>query len=186
MASSANLMRGKIMLKFIPILLLAFVFIFNCQNGFAQKNGSVAKTTTTIKTASDNSGFYSSAMLESDFKQVDVVAYVNIKNLELIDSLGDVDCENNQGGGLCLYLLKADVKEVYKGKITEKTIEFYISPDADYPKSKLLGERVVFLNKGSNFPNNKEGLGTLENSTRSIEHGVLNKMRKIAKKVKSK
>jgi len=44
-----------------------------------------------------------------------------------------------------------------------------------------LGEKVVFLKWGDNYPNKKMSLGTLENSTRAIKYDVIEKMRKIAK-----
>jgi hypothetical protein len=130
------------------------------------------------------SDFYKSPSLRADFKEVDVVAYVDIKERKLADYIGSGDCETDKGTGYCLYRLKAEVKEVYKGKITEKTIEFYTSPDMDYPKKHLLGERVVFLNwREMEIGEKKEkSLSAMENSTRWIENDVLKKMRKIARK----
>lgn len=131
----------------------------------------------------DEDEFYSTKFLESDFNEVDTVAYVDVKKIEIAGRLGDkTDCENNKGGGYCLYLLTAEVKQVFKGKIETKTLKFYTSPDADYPKNKLLGEKVVFLNRSDNYPDKKLSLGTLENSTRLIESGILEKLRKIAEK----
>lgn len=136
---------------------------------------------------SDDSEFYSPELLKSDLEQVDVVAYVNIVSRELADKLTDGDCEKNEGPGYCLYLLKAEVKEVFKGKIEEKNFEFYTSIDADYKnKDSLLGEKVVFLNRSDNYPDKKISLGAMENSTRSIKHNVLEKLRKIAADSKEK
>lgn len=132
----------------------------------------------------DEDGFYAAKILESDYRQADVVAYVNVKERKLVDSIGTgkADCENDKGTGYCLYLLKAELKEIYKGKSSTTEIEFYTSPDADYPKEKLMGERVVFLNRGTSGDKKKKQLHTIENSTRWIEHEVLEKMRKIARK----
>ena len=134
------------------------------------------------QTKMDVPEFYQTNFLKSDYKQVDAVIYVDIKERKLMDSLGNSDCENDKGTGYCLYLLTAEIKEVFKGNIKTKTLEFYISPDAGYPKKNLMGEKLVFLNWNSNYKNKKKSLGTLENSTRSIEHDVLVSMRKIAKK----
>lgn len=139
------------------------------------------------KTASksDASGFYETEFLKRDYREVDVAAYVDIKERTLVDSTGNVDCGNDAGTGYCIYRLTADLKEVFKGKISKKVIEFYAVPDADYPKKHLMGERVVFLERSDNYPDKKPGLGTLQNSTRRIEFGILQKMRKIAGKKKS-
>ena len=109
--------------------------------------------------------------------------HVDVKSYELVDSIGTGDCKENAGGGYCLYRLKADVKEIFKGKIVKKNFEFYMVLEASTTKKDfLLGEKIVFLNWSSDFPDKRRHLGTLENSTRSIESGVLEKMRKIAKK----
>lgn len=158
-------------IKKFGVLILSLFVLGLCQTTFSQTKKS------------DDSGFYQATMLRSDFNQVEVVAYVNVKEITLVDSMGNGNCETNKGAGYCLYRLKADVKEVYKGKISAKEMEFYTSPDADYPKEKLMGERVVFLNKGKNDAD-KERLSAMENSTRAIEYDVLKKMRKIAKKKK--
>ena len=130
----------------------------------------------------DEAQFYDKEMLQGDYKDVDAVVYVNIKERKLVDSIGDGDCETDKGAGYCLYLLKADVIEVFKGEITGKTIEFYTSPDMDYPKKYLIGKRVVFMNKSDNYPDKKMSFGTMENSTRWIKYDILKKMRRIAKK----
>ena len=99
-------------------------------------------------------------------KIADVVAYVNAKKIKSVDSVGeDADCENNTGTGYCLYLLTADIKEDFKGNVETDMLEFYISSDASYPKNRLLGEQIVFLVRGKN----EKDLGTIENSTRSVE-----------------
>lgn len=127
--------------------------------------------------------FYSSSLLKSDFNEVDAVVHIRIKSLELIDQIGGGDCENGKGGGYCLYRLKAEVKEIFKGKIVTENFEFYTVVEPSIrTKSFLSGEKIVFLNWSDNYPDKKMSLGTMENSTRSIENGVIKKLRKIAKK----
>jgi hypothetical protein len=122
-------------------------------------------------------------MLKGDYKQVAVVLYVDIKTLELVDSIGKGDCREASGGGYCLYRLKAEVKEIFKGKIRRENFEFYTVIEASTGnKDFLLGEKIVFLDWSRNYPDKKKHLGTLENSTRSIKDGVLEKMRRIAKR----
>lgn len=127
--------------------------------------------------------FYSTELLDSDYEQVNVVVYVNVKSYELIDQIGQGGCEQNKETGYCLYLLKAEVKEFFKEKVNKEIFEFYEVTDANYQhKDSLLGEKVVFLNWSDNYPNKKMSLGTMQNSTRSIEQNIIEKMRKIAKK----
>ena len=126
--------------------------------------------------------FYSSSLLKCDFNEVDAVVHVRIKNFELVDQIGG-DCENGKGAGYCLYRLKAEVKEIFKGKIVTENFEFYTVVEPSLrTKNFLSGEKVVFLNWSDNYPDKKMSLGTMENSTRSIENGVIKKLRKIAKK----
>lgn len=167
----------------ILVAVIFSVLLFFAPVPFQNVSGQTEKTNQN-KPTEDENGFYGAEILESDYRQVDVVAYVNIKERKLVDSMGaEKDgCENDKGSGYCLYLLKAELKEIYKGKTTASEIEFYTSPDASYPKEKLMGERVVFLNRSTIKDKKKKQLHTLENSTRWIEHDILEKMRKIAKK----
>ena len=158
-------------IRLISVAALVFISVAALQNVAGQIK----------KEMRDDDGFYSSQVLNDDFRQVVAVVYADVKEIKLVDNMGGADCENNTGGGQCVYQLTADIKKVYKGKIRTKKLEFYISPDAGYAKEKLLGEKVVFLNNGKD-PDGKAILVTLENSTRSIEQDVLEKMRKISGK----
>ncbi len=115
--------------------------------------------------------------IRNDLRVADVVAYIDAKEIKIADALGNADCEKNTGSGYCLYLITADVKELFKGNIKKDKLEFYVSPDASFPKNKLLGEQVVFLVSGLNEKTKKESLHTIENSTRDIE--VIETIRKI-------
>lgn len=133
--------------------------------------------TTFAQTAESNSG-EEKIWLRGDLRASDVVAHVDIKEKKFIDSIGNsADCENDKGSGYCRYLLKADVKEVFKGKSIGQTIEFYVTPDADYPKKNLLGEEIVFLVRHKDEVTEKEALFTIENSSRPVQW--LDAMRKI-------
>lgn len=156
------------MLKILPFVFLLAFCLFSVQNTFAQTPEVPA--------------FFQAEMLKGDFKQAAVVVYVDVKSRELADKMGGGDCEQNKGGGMCLYLLKGEIKEVFKGKVSRKNFQFYTTTDSDYqPKDNLLGEKIVFLNWGKNYPNKKMSLGTIENSTRSNEYQVVGKMRRIVK-----
>ncbi|MDQ3798893.1 MAG: hypothetical protein M3384_05550 [Acidobacteriota bacterium] len=173
------------MLKTVSTFILIILFLSVAQIAPSQQSKPDAPREKPKIELSDESraGFYRLSFLESDFRQVDVVAYVDVKERKLEDFLGGGDngCESDKGTGYCLYRLKAELKEVFKGGISGKTIEFYASMDMDYPKKYLLGEKVVFLNWSDNYPDKNRGLGTIENSTREIKFDILKKMRKIAR-----
>jgi hypothetical protein len=139
----------------------------------------VAVVSGQTKNVEADSAFNSEQMLRSDMKMSNIVAYVDVKKIKLVDSMGSGDCEKNTGSGYCLYELEADVKEVFKGKIKTKTVKFFISPDADYPKERLMGEQVVFLIWNKPEKGKTARLSTIENSTRKTD--ALAKMRKIVK-----
>jgi hypothetical protein len=137
-----------------------------------------SKTPITDDSESDDQ--YTRDGLRPDIRIADVVAYVDVK--EAKNTGRDVeatDCENKGGpGGYCFYELTAEVKEVFKGKVETKSLEFGASADSSYEKENFLGERVVFLI--STDDQDKEGsLLQMENSSRSIEHNVLEKIRAI-------
>ncbi len=160
------------------VVFSAVLFSIPFQNVSSQTDNKPKDTQT-----KSEGNFYSTELLNSDYEQVNVVAYVNIKSHEPIDQIGQGGCEQNKGIGYCLYLLKAEVKENFKGKVNKENFEFYEVTDANYQyKDNLLGEKVVFLSWSDNYPNKKMSLGTMQNSTRSIEQNIIEKMRKIAKK----
>lgn len=168
--------------KNISIIIFAVLFLTLSPEVFSQKKDAVPAEKNKI-VEQDDSDFYSRAFLAADLKQSDVVAHVNILSYELADQIGQGGCEENRGVGYCLYLMKAQVREIFKGRIRQKTFEFYKVTEADYAhKEKMLGRHVVFLGWSDNYPNKKRALGTLENSTRDIKHDVLQKLRKIARK----
>lgn len=130
------------------------------------------------KSKTDENSFHSTRGLRSDLKVSDAVVYVNVLSRKLVDQIGSGGCEQNTGAGYCLYLLKAEVKEIFKGKIEKENFEFYTTTEAGYRnKDWLLGEHIVFLVLSDNYPDKKMSLGTIENSTRPV--AALETMRKI-------
>lgn len=170
------------MTKIFPSLLFFLLLITVCQKAEGQTSKKDLPNKKSKIAESNDSQFYSGKFLKSDLNQVAAVVYVNVLSRELADKLGEGDCEEGKGAGYCLYRLKAEVKEVFKGKIETKVFEFYTVTDLDYAnKDLLLGEKVVFLNQSDNYPDKKMSFGTLENSTRSIKYNVLAKLRKVSK-----
>lgn len=153
----------KIVSSFSFLLLLVVLLLVFSRSGAAQNE------------------FYSAENLRYDYKQVAVVVRVDVVQRKLIDFIGRGDCERDLGAGYCLYRLTVNVKEVFKGKPSQKTVEFYASPDADYPKKYLMGEKIVFLNWNGGDSGNKKRLFTLENSTRPVKSEIIERLRKIAK-----
>jgi len=177
----------KILFVATCLIFLTISFI-SLQSALSQEQKSVeekesSKNAAVFETpAADNSEIedsYTPKWLRNDMRVSDVVAYVNVKEVKYSGrSDATTDCENNQGGGYCSYLLTAEVKEIFKGKTETKPFVFYASAEASYPKKHFLGEQIVFL-LGEEDKNKKRNLGMLENSTRNIEHNVLEKMRNI-------
>lgn len=162
----------KILFAVTSLMFLAFVIFQN----ISSQSAIVLSNSKT----DDESNHFSLKILSNDLRTSDVVAYVNVKEVKYAGrSDYETDCENNTQGGYCAYLLIAEVKEVFKGKIETKPFEFYESADATYPKRFFLGEKVVFLTLGEENKNKKRNLSTIENSTRPIENNVLEKMRNI-------
>ncbi len=150
-------------MKKLPLIISLLFVISFCLNAFGQD------------------GFYDSDALKGDYNQVKAVVYLNVTGIKIVDSMGSGNCETNKGSGFCLYELTAEVKEVFKGKGVGKTLKFYTSPDADYPKERLMGEQVVFLNQSEMAKVKDKQFVTLENSSRKIEFDIIGKLRKIKK-----
>lgn len=167
------------------ILIAAFVFaaLFTPTRVSVQtqsQTGTTVDPKTPETTAPDKSGgdYFSMQYLSSDLNTADVAAHVDVKKVKYLDrSDTDTDCEKNTRGGYCAYELTAEVREMFKGDKTAKTIAFTETPDATYPWKHLLGESVVFLVKSQGAK--KPYLQSIENSSRPIEHDVLGKMRRI-------
>lgn len=153
-----------------------FVIIFSALLSFPF--GNVQRVSSqTVDEPHNNENSEEIRWIRNDLKVADVAAYVEAKEIKTIDSLGKADCQKNTGGGYCLYLITADVKEIFKGDIKKDTLEFYVSPDASFPKKGLLGEQIVFLVRNRNEKTKKESLSTIENSTRDIE--IIETLRKL-------
>jgi len=114
------------------ILLTISLISFQSASGQTQNNSNRIESKTQDDQKESDSNYYSAEFLKSDFKQVEVVLYVNVKSRELVDQIGGGNCEQNKGPGNCLYLLKAEVKEIYKGKVKRENFNFYQTTDADY------------------------------------------------------
>jgi len=168
---------------------ILYVFIFSALMPFAAfQNVSAQMVDQPQKTKEEaNGGYFSSDFLRSDYRQAGIVAYVSVKEIISTGRSDDqTDCVNFTGIGYCSFLVRAEVKELYKGNAATKMIEFSEGGEAKLIKSKdrFLGEKVVFLEKF--VENGKTYWQTIENSTRPIEQDVLETMRQIAREKSNK
>jgi hypothetical protein len=169
--------------KIFPLAIIALLFLTNSKVFSQQtKNDAAAKTPKIAAADGDDSEFYAPEILKADLKQASVVAHVSVTSYELVDQIGQGGCEQNKGVGYCLYRMKAQIREIFKGKVRRRNFEFYKVTEADYAhKEKMLGSHVVFLNWSDNYPDKKRSLGTLENSTRDLKHNIIRKLRTISR-----
>lgn len=149
--------------------------------GFCEGLNSFAsgQTQNPQNVVANHSDQYSMGGLRNDLRISDVVVYVDIKQKKLVDHTEGADCENDRGAGYCAYRLTADVKEVFKGDVQTKQIEFIQTSDAGYPKKYFMGEKVIFLEWSEPDQGETKALVTLENSTRSVDNRVLEQMRVV-------
>jgi hypothetical protein len=133
----------------------------------------------------DNSNFYSMEVLREVFREAHIVAYIDSKE---VISIGRSDVYTNcstfpqKEGGYCSFTMRAEIKELFKGKVQSSTLLYSEYGEAPLIRSKdqYLGQQVVFLERfrerGETF------YQVIENSSRDIEHDILAKLRLIAKK----
>src|SRR5215213_11056845 len=106
------------MLKTVSIFILTILFLSVAQIAPSQQSKPDEPRQEPKIEFSDESqsGFYKYSFLKSDFRQVDVVAYVDVKERKLEDFLGGGSVsKKDKGTGYCLYCLKGELKEVFKG-----------------------------------------------------------------------
>ena len=173
----------------VLLILSATALVTSC--GTAQSQSEETRNTKNV--VSDNSDYYRRDFLLSDFHQADVVAYVDSREIiSVVPSDDRTDCTNlgsYTGLGYCGFIIQAKIRELYKGKISSETIEYFEYGEAALIKSKarFLGPQVVFLQEFEDEKSKKVSYQAIENSTRRIEYDVISKMRKISKyKIKTK
>ncbi|NOT48080.1 MAG: hypothetical protein HOP17_10085 [Acidobacteria bacterium] len=131
--------------------------------------------------------YYAVGWLKSDYKEADIVAYIDSKEVVSTDRSDEqTDCVNfsrNTGYGYCSFTMRAEIKELYKGKLRSRAIEYSEYGEGRNIKSRdqFLGEQVVFLERHKSAQDGSSIYQVIENSTRDINYKVLEKMRKISK-----
>ncbi len=94
--------------------------------------------------------------LRSDYRQVSVVARVNVRTAETV----------NRVGGYEDWHLVGDVIEPFKGKFRKgDAINFYHGAEKGFRREQFLGDKIVFLARNYVEKEKRWVWGVLENST---------------------
>ena len=108
--------------------------------------------------------------LKSDYKSVQVVALVRIREAEIANKIPGYDT----------WKIVAEVIEPFKGKFRKgEVIEYFHGADAGFKKEIFMGEKIVFLL--AEYDKEKKALrySALENSTLPYTEGRVKKLRII-------
>jgi hypothetical protein len=96
--------------------------------------------------------------LRNDYRQVLVVAHVNVRTAEIV----------NRIGGYEDWHLVGDVIEPFKGKVRKgDPIDFYHGAEKGFRRELFLGEKIVFLERNYVEKEKRWVWAVLENSTLS-------------------
>jgi hypothetical protein len=123
---------------------------------------------------SSENEYYSYDYLKNDYVQVAIVAFVDVKDVKAVGSMGSKEA------GYVRYLIRGQVIEPFKGDIkSNQTIKYYTVAERGYDPQGLGGKRIVFLN--SLFDKQKAAwfFNELENSARPASKAIIKKMRRI-------
>ena len=108
--------------------------------------------------------------LKSDYKSVQVVAHVRIRESEIVNKIPGYDN----------WKISAEVVEAFKGKFRKgAVIEYFHGAEAPSRKEFFTGEKIVFLLAESDKEKGSLRYSVLENSTLAPTADRVNKLRKI-------
>jgi hypothetical protein len=108
--------------------------------------------------------------LKSDYRQVTVVARVNVRTAEIV----------NRIGGYEDWHLVADVLEGFKGKFRSgDSIDFYHGAEKGFRRELFLGDKIVFLERNYVEKEKRWVWAVLENSTLAYNMDRAQKLRSI-------
>jgi hypothetical protein len=104
----------------------------------------------------ENDEWPSLSYLRSDYRQVAVVARVNVRSAEIV----------NRVGGYEDWHLVGDVIESFKGKFRKgDPIDFYHGAEKGFRRELFLGDKIVFLERNFVETEKRWVWAVLENST---------------------
>lgn len=108
--------------------------------------------------------------LRSDYRQVSVVARVNVRTAEIV----------NRVGGYEDWHLVGDVIEPFKGKFRKSDpIDFYHGAEKGFHREQFLGDKIVFLERNYVEKEKRWVWAVLENSTLAYTVDRVQKLRVI-------
>lgn len=113
--------------------------------------------------------------IKKDFKDVSVVAQIEIEQVEIIEEFG----KPKENRGYTSYRFTGKINEVFKGKFKKgDTIIFYSTIEGQPPTEKLMRHYIRFLETYKNKAGQKQ-LVELENSAREVSEINLSTLRKL-------
>lgn len=116
-------------------------------------------------------------LLKKDFKDVNVVAHIQIEKVEISEEFG----KPSTTGGYTSYKFTGKIIEAFKGKIKKgETIVYYSVIEGQPPNEWLMRPRIRFLETYKTKTGQKN-FGELENSAREANETNLSMLRKIRK-----
>jgi len=108
--------------------------------------------------------------LKSDYRQVSVVARVNVRTAEIV----------NRIGGYEDWHLVGDVVEAFKGKFRKgDPIDFYHGAEKGFRREQFLGDKIIFLERNYVEQEKRWVWAVLENSTLAYNADRVQKLRLI-------
>ena len=120
--------------------------------------------------AQDGDDWPSLSYLRSDYQQVAVVAHLQVREAEIVKTIGGYED----------WHLTGEVIEPFKGKFRKgQTIEFYHGAEKGFRKDLFLGDKIVFLFRNFVREEKRWVYAVLENSTLPYTKDRVLKLRKI-------
>ena len=125
----------------------------------------------------DDDDWPSLSYLRSDYRQVLVVARVNVRTAEIVNRIGGYEDWHVVG----------DVVESFKGKFRKgDPIDFYHGAEKGFRRELFLGDKIVFLERTYVAQEKRWVWAVLENSTLASNEDRLRKLRQIRRAAKKR
>jgi hypothetical protein len=123
-----------------------------------------------VSAQTDDDNWPSLSYLRSDYREVSVVARVNVRTAEIV----------NRIGGYEDWHLVGDVIEPFKGKFRKNDpIDFYHGAEKGFRRELFLGDKIVFLQRNFVEKEKRWVWAVLENSTLAYNDDRARKLRNI-------
>jgi hypothetical protein len=123
-----------------------------------------------VRGQNDDDNWPSLSYLRSDYRQVSVVARINVRSAEMV----------NRVGGYEDWHLVGDVVESFKGKFRQgDPIDFYHGAEKGFHREQFLGDKIIFLERNYVEQEKRWVWAVLENSTLAYNADRVQKLRLI-------